>query len=571
MEAARHGLRRLARSGFSFLNTFEQRERRVGAVLAGLLATALIVWGVHGYISQTAVVPAVGGLYREGVVGGPRYLNPVLAPLNEVDRDLVRLLYRGLMRLDENGQLMPDLAENIVESEDHKTYEITLKSDSVWQDGLPINADDLVFTLHTIQNAAYQSPLKSNWEGVNIEKVDERSVKITLFQPYASFTESFTVGILPRHVWQDVPPEGFAHAEFNLRPVASGPYRVDKLERTAEGAVVSMMLLANERYGGEKPFIPTLVFRFYADESLLIDAYRQRAIDGITFLSPNQLQSAGELSDLKIYRLNLHRYFAVFFNMAGDKLKSLKAREALVYAIDREDLINNTLAGAALPAVGPIPTAALFSAPDSIPDRTFNLDKAQELWAGLAKQAPTDLTLATLDEQPFVAVAEKVKTDWAALGVNVTVEAYESRVLKEEIIRNRNYDALLFGQALKHNPDPFSFWHSSQTKDPGLNIAEYKNTQVDKLLIEARQTFDLAIRTAKYAEFQALLVSDAPAAFLYSPLYLYGVRHSVKGLVTDNFSAPEDRFSFINSWYIKTRRILSPSLAGPASGLPATP
>ena len=565
MEAARHGLRRLARAGFSFFNTFEQRERRVGAVLAGLLATALIVWGVHGYISQTAVVPAVGGLYREGVVGGPRYLNPVLAPLNEVDRDLVRLLYRGLMRLDENGQLMPDLAENIVESEDHKTYEITLKSDSVWQDGLPITADDLVFTLHTIQNAAYQSPLKSNWEGVNIEKVDERSVKITLFQPYASFTESFTVGILPRHVWQDVPPEGFAHAEFNLRPVASGPYRVDKLERTAEGAVVSMMLLANERYGGEKPFIPTLVFRFYADESLLIDAYRQRAIDGITFLSPNQLQSAGELSDLKIYRLNLPRYFAVFFNMAGDKLKSLKAREALVYAIDREDLINNTLAGAALPAVGPIPAAALFSAPDSIPNRTFNLDKAQELWAGLAKQAPTDLTLATLDEQPFVAVAEKVKTDWAALGVNVTVEAYESRVLKEEIIRNRNYDALLFGQALKHNPDPFSFWHSSQTKDPGLNIAEYKNTQVDKLLVEARQAFDPAVRAAKYAEFQALLVSDAPAAFLYSPLYLYGVRNSVKGLVTDNFSAPEDRFSFINSWYIKTRRIF------PASGLPATP
>jgi peptide/nickel transport system substrate-binding protein len=137
----------------------------------------------------------------------------------------------------------------------------------------------------------------------------------------------------------------------------------------------------------------------------------------------------------------------------------------------------------------------------------------------------------------------------------VNLEIIDAITIQQEYIRPRQYQALLFGEVLSADPDPFAFWHSSQSNDPGLNLALYKNSDVDKLLQDARQTLNQEERIQKYIEFQKILNDDLPAIFLYSSTYLYPVNKKVKGISIEKLAQPSYRFSQIENWYIKTTRI----------------
>ena len=123
------------------------------------------------------------------------------------------------------------------------------------------------------------------------------------------------------------------------------------------------------------------------------------------------------------------------------------------------------------------------------------------------------------------------------------------------MIRPRDYDALLFGEIVARDSDPFAFWHSSQRLDPGLNIALYTNSRVDKILEDARVTLDESERSEMYGEFAGLVMKDSPAAFLYAPDFLYLISSHVKGVVLTSIAIPSDRFTNIHKWYINTQRI----------------
>ena len=163
-------------------------------------------------------------------------------------------------------------------------------------------------------------------------------------------------------------------------------------------------------------------------------------------------------------------------------------------------------------------------------------------------------TLTTVNQPQLIEVAELLKTQWEEIGASVEIEVLDISELKP-IIKERNYDSLLFGEVLGALPDPFTFWHSSQKNDPGLNLAGYENKEVDKLLKDARETLDENTRKEKYETFQALLIEDAPCVFLYSPDYLYLISNKVKGVDTEKVVDPAKRFSNIGSWYIQTRRV----------------
>lgn len=538
-----------------FLSRFTGKERPILSILLGLLATALIVWGVNAYANHTHLVPAVDGVYREGIIGGPRYINPVLAPLNEVDRDLSRIVYRGLMKTDSDGNIVPDLAEKYTVSNDHKTYEFTLKKGLVWQDNEPITADDIVFTFAAIQNQNYQSPLRQNWEGVTVEKVSELTTRFTLPSPYALFLENATLGILPRHIWQNVPANNFALADFNLKPVGDGPYRVKSIDKTAAGAIRSLTMTINERYGGKKPYIPTIVFQFYPDESSLLTAYRNNKIDGLNYVPALQVSDINSLKNIKIYSFPLPRYFAIFLNENKSLFQNATLRQALAYAIDRDHIIHDVLNNYASLVNSPLSPSTLYSTDQNVPEYAYDPAKAKSMIEGLKLKKPPQITLTTLNDKQLEAVANVIKQNWDAVGVTTTVAALDPLNLKENAIRQRDYEALLFGQALRYNPDPFSFWHSSQVKAPGLNIAIYKNSKVDTLLTDARTSFDESVRAQKYARFQSIVATDEPAIFLYSPDYLYAVRSNIKGISGKHLSSPEDRFNGITNWYIKTERV----------------
>ena len=123
----------------------------------------------------------------------------------------------------------------------------------------------------------------------------------------------------------------------------------------------------------------------------------------------------------------------------------------------------------------------------------------------------------------------------------------------KEVIKNRNYEAFLYGEILGFDPDPYPFWHSSQSLGSGLNLSNYYNKDVDQLLEEARQEENHDLRTQKYIDFQDIIVEEMPALFLYSPSYDYGVDKKVKGINLIRITVPSDRFNGIEGWYIKTK------------------
>ena len=169
------------------------------------------------------------------------------------------------------------------------------------------------------------------------------------------------------------------------------------------------------------------------------------------------------------------------------------------------------------------------------------------------KPLKLEIKLTTSDWPELVAAGNEIKKQWETTGVRVNLEILPLPEL-QQAIKDRDYEALLFGEVLAVDPDPFSFWHSSQKRDPGLNLSLYDNNDADKLLEDARQTLDRSARFLKYAELQEIIAKDIPAIIFYSPSYLYGQPAKIEGNNTTLISVPSDRFDTVSKWYIETRR-----------------
>jgi len=529
------------------------------------------------YLNHTQVYPQSGGKYEEGILGQPRFINPVLSQANDADRDLTQIVYSSLFKYDGQGNLIPDLAQRYTISEDGLTYDVSLKKNVLWHDQELLTADDVIFTIETIQNPEYNSPLKINWQGVKAEVIDEFTVRFKLNTAYAPFLHNMTVGILPQHLWSGISASNFALAEYNLKPIGSGPYKFKKLKQDKDGKVEyiefvknkDFYLLSLENNGVRGPFIDKITFKFYITQDSLIEAYQKGRVDGLSFLP------AGELSDMRnglnIHRINLPIYYAVFLNQTESKaLADKNVRLALAYATDKNEIINQVLKDEGSVVNSPLLPGWLgYTEETKVYD--FALEHAQTLlesnsWKDTnqdgirekvinGEETDLEITILTTNWPELNQAAEVIKGQWEKLGARINLEIADPATIQQEYIRPRQYQALLFGEVLNADPDPFAFWHSSQRKDPGLNLAIYQNKDIDKLLEQARQEMDPEKRTEKYIEFQKTLIDDLPAIFLYSPTYLYSVSKNVKGIEIERLATHSQRFSQIENWYIKTKRV----------------
>ncbi len=524
------------------------------------------------YIVKTEEIPAFGKRYTEALVGGPQFINPILITSNDVDRDISKLIYSGLMEYSPEGDIVPGLAKSYKISKDGKEYTFFLRDDIFWHDGKKFTADDVVFTISAIINPAYSSPLRYSWQGIKVEKVDDFTVKFTLNNVYAPFLEKTTLGIMPKHIWGPIEPRNIILANPNLNPIGTGPFKMKKIVKNKEGQITSIYLEANDDYYKKRPYINEIVFYFYDDEEQAINAYQKNEVLGVSNVSPKNKYLVFN-KETKIYNLNIPKYFSIFFNQNQSiVLSDKKIREALAYATDKEYLNKNVFLGEAKLIDSPIlPNLPGYN--DEVTKYEYNPQKARDIleeagWIdknedGIREKSPgkgkdpvdLSITLTTSDFTDLAKTAEIIKEQWAQVGVKVNVENYGIDELKQNVIKTRGYDALIFGEVLSHEPDLFAFWHSSQKKDPGLNLSLYNNKDVDKLLEEARQTLDVKKREEKLKKLQKLIVDDVPAIFLYSPNYLYPVSKKVKGIEIKNIALPSKRFSGIENWYINTQRI----------------
>lgn len=556
--------REFSRAWRSF--SVRQRLTLYGFLIISVIAITIFWWQVNNeYLVE---VPASGGSLTEGIVGAPRFINPLLA-ITETDRDLTTLIYSGLTRADENNQFIPDLAENFTVSEDGLIYTFKLKPDLKWHDGEPLTADDVIFTIEKAQDPLLKSPRRAAWEGVKAEKVDDRTVQFTLKQAYSGFLENTTLGIIPAHLWKQITIETFSYDALNLNPIGSGPYQIKNTAKNDSASTINYFDLAPfKKFALGRPYINHLRIRFYENDNDLIAAYKRGEVESLSAVSPDLIKTLAN-SDTKVVTSPLPRVFGIFFNPSQNKIFThSEVRAALNQAIDKQAIIDNVLFGFGTPLANPIPLAAIGHKDDT-PTAT-SLEQAKLLlenkgWTkggdGIYQKTINketvrlSFTLSTSDAKELKAVAEQAEMAWKKLGAEVTIKVFEKGDLSQDVIRPRKYDAVLFGEAVGRNPDPYVFWHSSQRFDPGLNIANYANVAVDKKLEKLRGLNNPTERLAAYQEINSQIVADNPAIFLYSPLFVYLVPNNINNLNLLPIAIPADRFTTIAEWYISTDKV----------------
>ncbi|MBP9821851.1 MAG: hypothetical protein KBC81_00140 [Candidatus Pacebacteria bacterium] len=522
------------------------------------------------YNHFTTPVATSGGSFSEGIVGQPRHINPLLAQTNDPDRDVSSLIYSGLLKHNPEGKLVPDLAKSYEISSDGLNYTVYIKEGVLWHDGEKLTADDIVYTIQTAQNGDFGSPQRLNWQGVTIQKINDTTVMFKLNNKYAQFLNNLTIGILPKHLWGNVQPINFASSEYNLKPIGSGPYVFEKLQKNNLGQIQSYQLISNKNYYDGQPYIDSLTIKFYDSEDLMITAYNSNDIQDLSFVSPQNLNKLKFKQRLSIKELEIPRYFAVFFNQAENAaLASKNVRLALNYATDKKTIIDAVVAGKGSAIYSPL-VETVLDVDQDITKYTFDAQQAKTIlaadgWTGTdssgfvlkgsgKNQARLTIHITTSTLPELVQIANLLKDQWAKVGVEVIVDPLATPQL-QQVIKDRSYQTLLFGEILDLDPDPFSFWDSSQTQKLGLNLALYSNKTTDSILQDARQSLNPLERAKKYDDFQKIIISDAPAVFLYNPLYLYPQATSIKGDDTTIIATPADRFSNIEKWYINTKRI----------------
>jgi peptide/nickel transport system substrate-binding protein len=519
-------------------------------------------------------VPQRGGSVSEGIVGAPRFVNPLLAS-TPADLDLVALIYSGLMRKSADGSLMPDLAEKYEVSEDGLVYTFILKDGLSFHNGKPISADDVSFTIEKAKDSVIKSPQKVNWDGVGVEILDEKTIVLTLRQPYASFLEDTTLGIMPKHIWGDSPIE---LNEANTNPVGSGPYMISEVNKQTSGIIDSYELIPFREFALGEPYIKKLSLHFYSNEDDLISALRNKTVSQTNSITPENGEVLLE-QGYQVESSTLPRVFGLFFNQSVNQLFVNKVVvEAIDQAIDKEKIVRNVLSGYGVSIDSPIPPNKEKYQKKEERDRLSREETIENVKESLSKDGwdagedgtlekttkegtkkvttKLEFSISTGNTPDLVEAAKIIQESLAMVGMKVDVKTFEIGNLNQSVIRPRQYDALLFGQIINDESDLFAFWHSSQRKDPGLNIALYTNVKVDKILEEAFVTLDAEERVAKYIEFQEEIAKDKPAVFLYSPSFVYVVSKDLKQETpTKNIISPSDRYLNIYSWYTKTEKV----------------
>lgn len=553
------------------LRSFSKNERLIFIAAAVVFVLAGVFISINFINDQTVLLPVAGGSYEEGMLGQPSFVNPALMSSNNPDRDLTEILFSNVI----------DLADNYKVSVDGQTWDIRLKDNIQWDDNEPITSDDVIFTIQTIQNPDSRSSLLPVWQGIEVERISERELKFILPQPYSFFIDNLKeLRPIPKHIFGSLPVANMRLSNYNLEPVGSGPFKFDSFQKRNDGFITQYNLVRNDTYFGTKPYLDQISFRFYGDESGLVNALNIGAVDGAGGLTSD------DLNEIRIghqtFEIEIPRYYAIFLNAsANPALADKNVRLALNEAVDKNELVQKVFSGYAMAVSGPMVPGMEGYAAKVYPKDVASVDNANQIldlsgWqlgadgvrakdlgqtienpkSGGAKIGPTRLefTLVVPQTKFLVDAANIVASDWSKIGVKLNLNIMGQDDINNNALRTRNYEMILFGNVFGNNPDLFSFWHSAERFYPGLNLSLYQSSVTDSLVESIRKELDPGARQMDFASAQSLIVSDEPAVFLFSPSYIYVARNFLGGMNAQFLSLPSYRFQNISGWYVKTAR-----------------
>jgi peptide/nickel transport system substrate-binding protein len=509
--------------------------------------------------STQVSAPVAGGNYTEAAVGTVKVINPLL-PESTLSADINRLIFSSLTRYNPKRQLEPDLAERWEVSADQRVYTFHLRRGVKWHDGVPFTAADVAFTLTAIQHPDSRSPLAASWQGVKTEAKGDHMIVFTLPTPLASFLDSTTLGIVPRHRLEQIEPSQLREAQFNQNPVGTGPFMIKTFAPSAH----EVALAANPAYFRGRPQLDEFIFRLYDTSAQALDAYAKHQVVSPGRIRPEQFGRRAQLVGLTDHPYTLPEEATLFFQTGDSLLADVALRQILSRSLDRRRISARATGGQGQALTQPIlpgqagytTTYALAPLDQSAARRALDAAGWQMAKPGAPRQKagrPLRLKLVTLADRELEQAAGEIKRQWEPLGIMVDIKTTDLTTLQQTYMRPRNFQLLLFGVNLGADPDVYSFWHSSQAKDPGLNLSGYTSTAADQALEAGRIKADTQIRQGKYEAFLKAWNADTPAAVLYQTGYVYSVSDEAAGMKAGRLVEPSDRFNGVEGWTVKRR------------------
>lgn len=567
-----------------------RRDRAVVGVLLVVLAvlvTGLVAGGfpparpTPSPSPSPAASPAAAVPYREGVLGQPDSVTPLTAR-NRAARDLVALAFSGLVRPGPGDGWVPDLAERWTSDADGRTWTFVLRPGLTWQDGQPLTAADVAFTVDLLQDPAYDGPAAGSWSEVSVSTPDERTVVFELATPVAGFLGLAAQPIVPRHLLEGVPADRLAGAPFVLQPIGSGPFRI--VGWSADRALLEAAQYGVQGSGSVSPSPDRLVavggrplpdlaaieMAYFRDEADLVAAYRRGELDAAVGLSPAVARELGDEAGSRLLRYPTTTLSTVVLNLRAShkELRDARVRRALLAAIDRGALVDRVVAGLAVPADGPIPpTASVFDpaenptvphAPSVAVDglRSAGWTTVEGAWRAPGGEAAYEIELIcpTAAANPTAAAsAAAVAADWRELGISVRVVELDPATYSARL-RSGDFDAALVDVAIGDDPDLYPLLASSQTVGGGSNVSGLQDPQLDKLLTAARTPADEATRRAAFATLQRYLAEHTFLLPLYWRQEPVVLSDRVVGPTVRPLGDLSDRFWDVLTWRLADDR-----------------
>ncbi|NNJ10667.1 peptide ABC transporter substrate-binding protein [Chloroflexales bacterium ZM16-3] len=554
------------------------RRIRWQIVIAAL--SILLVSGLLGRLAlRNASVsnPLAGGSYREAVLGAPIQPIPLLNdPLADpAGRDLGALLFDGLMQIGADGLLEPGLAQSYEIDPSGLVYTFRLRQGVTWHDGEPLSADDVIFTLRSLQSTAQPGdPAAARvWQDVLVDRIDDFTVRCTLSAPQASFLSAARVAILPAHLLSGMPPEQWADTGYGKTLVGTGPFSLTELRE--DGAT----LAANPRYFGGRPYLDTVDLRFIATPEAALAALTRSDVlaYGERVGSGQSLATINLAGRLRRSTVPLDEYAVMYFNLRRAPLDNQPFRQALAHGLNKDALIERALGGLAAPIDTPILPGSWAASPDA---QWYSADPAtaERLLGELGYEPGSDgvrqrngerlsLDLIVDSDPRRRAAADEIARQWGALGVEVKVTELSAADLLQRL-RDHDFTLAIHSWArVGPDPDPYPLWHSSQ----GLNYAGLDDPDIDILLEGARAESEIGSRSSDYTAFQERWIDLAPSITLYQPLYVFATDQSLGGVgmaepesaASQLLFGADDRYRTITRWFINSYREIQGDLRSP--------
>jgi peptide/nickel transport system substrate-binding protein len=474
-----------------------------------------------------------GDAFVSGSIGDASFLNPILAS-DSASGDIDDLVYNGLVKYDKNIKLTGDLAESWTISQDGLVITFHLRKNVRWHDGQPFTADDVIFTYQKLRDPTVHTPFVSDFEIIrSVTAIDPWTVRVVYTKPFAPGLASWGIGMIPKHV--------FATGDFNTHPanrhpIGTGPFKF-KEWKTAQ----YILLESNPDYFEGRPPLAHYIYRIIPDESVEFLEMRNQTLDMLS-LTPDQYKAYDAIFEHhQRYRYPAFVYTYFGFNLKNPLFKDVRVRKAFACAIDHQTLVKGLLLGLGQPLTGPFPLTSWAYNPH-VPEIPFNPEQARSLLAaagwkpgpdGILQKEGKRLSFTLMTNQGNKLrelCAQIIQQQLRRIGVDVNIRIIEWSTFIHQFIDTKNFEAVILAWQLGRDPDCYSMWHSSQQKAGQFNFISYANPEVDRLLVDGRQTFDEAKRKAIYWKIHADIAADVPYIFLYCPDNLVALHKRFHGV-----------------------------------------